>query len=66
MPEYPYQCKTCGHGEIEVKPMSKSEIRPKCPACKTKMDRVWELNFVLHGRGWPSREIKNFPNDPMI
>jgi len=64
--EYPYICQKCKAVKIVKRSMTAKAVAPRCKKCKKAMERDWELNFKLVGRGWPSKELRIAPNDPMI
>ena len=59
MPMYEYKCKKCG--VFEIYQSIKDNALIKCPACKSKVERLISANvgFVLKGSGFYQNEYKN-------
>jgi len=59
MPFYDYKCKKCGNVQEELHSITKDpEI--KCKKCNSPCKRMMpsEVNYILKGSGWASKEIK--------
>jgi len=55
MPIYEYSCPNCGLKK-EVRKDKFTERRPKCPDCRSLMDRqISPGGFILAGDGWPGK-----------
>ena len=59
MPTYSYRCPKCGHEYDKFQKMSDS-VRPKCPECGTKGERVISggAGFVFKGSGFYTTDYK--------
>jgi len=63
-PTYEYGCDRCGEEFQATRPMSESAKPWKCPNCKVDCKRIIGRApaFILKGKGWPGKAIKNKGN----
>jgi len=63
-PTYEYECKGCNHIFRAIRQIKDRKKTAACPCCGLKAKRILvnPIEFILKGKGWPGKEIKNGNN----
>jgi putative FmdB family regulatory protein len=61
MPTYEFECNNCNHNFEKIMRMTLAAKTAKCPCCGKRAKRLLSVGsgFILKGKGWPGKEIKN-------